>query len=324
MAEIIAPGPSPDAERAYREGVARTPIYQAPPALPDNPKPRPEDPATLERVAEVERLRESARQRMAAEEARFTTARLTAKPTVDFARPGKRNVSVPGIDLPLLDDPGRLRASAEARVLDDAFVKKMAAFEAAAFDKATGQVADLMAKLVADLPEAKTVRKLAADLKRAQEVQAAADRERAGHAAKVEAALDQGQNPAVHDLAHRLASRKVAAAQGTVANLEGQLNAARAVYKVVFLNAYTAEVNSLIAQNGRDRDKVEEKLAVDLARQAVALEVAEAVGDKLHKAMAVFDDKRWGGSYDPNTTPRAEAIKNGWITPGMPVPDPVQ
>jgi hypothetical protein len=315
MAEMIAPPELPRGDG---------PPDRPPPSLPDRPAVRPEDPGLLANAAYAEELRQAHIARGLAEDARFTTARLTAKPQIDFRRPGQWDESVPGINRPLLDDPGRLRASAEARVIDSAFVAKMAAFEAAEFDKATGQVAAVMTKLVKDLPEAKTVRKLAAELDKAKAALQGADRERAGHAAKVEQALDAGQNPAVHDLAHRLASRKVAAAQGTVANLEGQVNAARAVYKVVFLNAYVDEINSLISQNSRDRDKVEEKLAVDLAKGAVALEVAEAVGDKLHKALAVFDDKRWGGSYDPATMTRAEAIKNGWITPGLPVPDPVQ
>jgi hypothetical protein len=225
---------------------------------------------------------------------------------------------------PVPDHTGSLSVSVSDALLNDpAQLRKLADDEAALLDVADETV-QAVVEMLSRGPEAKSVVKAAQEAVAADDVLAKARAEQAGHVAKADQVYEsQKGDPGPHELNAKFASKRVQKAQALVAEVNGRLQAAKALYRVAFLEGYAAEVMALVEKNARDIDQAEQSLVVALARNAVKVEALKAAGDRLNKALGVYQDKRWG-SFDPNTTPRAEAIKNGWITPGIAVPDPVQ
>jgi hypothetical protein len=342
LSEIIAPPELPRGDG---------PPDRPPTQLPDRPAVRPQDDKLLANQAYAEQLRAQ----LAARAPKTKT--IHGRLDLLFLRPGPRpNLSPQMVGpsneslastveigpsgelrsrpaklpseptvVPVPDHPGSLNVTVTECLLNDpALLAKLAADEAAVLEGADEAVQAVVTTL-ANGPEAKSVLKAAQEAVAADDVLAKAQAEQAGHVAKADAVYESGKgDPGPFELAAKFAAVKVRRAQAVVSEANGRLQAAKALYRVAFIQGYAAEVMALVEKNTREVDQAEQSLVVALARNAVKLEALKAAGDRLNRALGAYEDKRWGGAYDPNRMTRAEAIKNGWITPGLPVPDPVQ
>jgi hypothetical protein len=223
---------------------------------------------------------------------------------------------------PVPDHPGSLSVSVSDALLNDpAQLAKLAKEEAAVLDLADETVQAVVEMLTRG-SEAQAVVKAAQEAVAADDVLAKARAEQAGHVAKADAVYEaQRGDPGPHEMAAKFAAVKVRRAQAVVSEANGRLAAAKAAYRVAFLQGYAAEVMALVEKNARDVDQAEQALVVALARNAVKVEALKAAGDKLNKALVVFEDKRWG-PFDPSRMTRQEAVEAGVLTPGLPIPSP--
>jgi hypothetical protein len=212
--------------------------------------------------------------------------------------------------VPVPDHPGSLNVTVtECLLTDPAMLAKIAADEAALLDVADETV-QAVVEMLSRGPEAKAVLKAAQEAVAADDVAAKARAEHAAHVQKADAVYESGKgDPGPHELNAKFASKRVQKAQALVSEANGRLQAAKAVYRVAFLQGYAAEVQALIEKNTRDAEQAEQALVVALARHAVKLEALKAAGRNLATAQAAFEDKRFG--------------PDGQVTiPGRPIPSP--
>jgi len=237
--------PGSDAERAYREGVGRTPMYQAPPPLPNNPNPRPQDDQLLANQAYAEQLR----------------AQLAAR------QPSGHGVHRLEVALRPAD---AVVTVTEARTDDPAALTKLNAASSARKAEADEAITSKAAHLAVNLDEANQYARL-----RDRYEAAVADDEKytadqARHNEAAQAAIRRGHDHGPQETKARQAGEKVNVARTVHLGLKQAVVDARKEYHRAFIEALGTHVTNLqAAAEAKERD-----LTAELARRVVELAVA--------------------------------------------------
>jgi hypothetical protein len=227
-----------------------------------------------------------------------------------FHRPGLRAVPTMFGSVES-DHPGHLNVSvSEAICQDKGYLTQLAREEAARLLQTDRDVEALVGRLVKDLPEAKALVKATNQAAATQAELAKMTSERDGHLKKADLALDAGQDPATHELAAKLAGRRLAKSQAAVDQAAQELTAARRAYQAAFLTAYRAAVTDLIVKAVDRRRSLTTELVRALAKAAVAVEAEAEAAKRLDTALR---------AYDPKPAP---GPATGQAVPGQPIPEP--